>query len=344
MKRSATDPPGVVLQQPVDGGHRHRPVGQTGELVVRRRPLQRLGSAPLVGDILDVGDGHLHPVVLCDRDASAGPHVLPVATAEALFEEVRVGVLPADAIGSRPAQVVWMGELAYVAADEVVESLVEHLGERQVGVEDLAIAEADEGHPRRCRVERLLEAPPRLVEGPHSVLAFAHITKPKRQPVLVNRLLDDAVNTDLTAIGATDRELEGRGDGAAGVVLFEAAAQPGEHSVSVEVMDARHELSCEEPFLVASSHLPRHRVRRPDDPVAIDLYQRLGQLVEHLAELGLGADESIDGVLEVLPQSPRLSAGQHECGERDDTDAAGEQRAGDDGYDTCGGGSERSDR
>ena len=65
--------------------------------------------------------------------------------------------------------------------------------------------------------------------------------------------------------------------------------------------------------------------------MAIDLDQRLGQLVEYLAQLGLGADESIDGVLEVLPQSPRLGAGQHERGERDDTDAAGEQRAGDDG-------------
>ena len=44
-------------------------VRQPGQVVVRRRPLQPLGRAPLLGDVLDVGDRQRHALVLGDRDA-----------------------------------------------------------------------------------------------------------------------------------------------------------------------------------------------------------------------------------------------------------------------------------
>ena len=53
----------------------------------------------------------------------------------------------------------------------------QHLGERLVGVDDPAVVEPDERHPRGRRVERLLEAAPGLVEGPGLLLALGHVTE-----------------------------------------------------------------------------------------------------------------------------------------------------------------------
>ena len=85
--------------------------------------LQPLGGAPLLGDVLDVGDRQRHALVLGDRDPGAGPDVLAVAAQVALVEQVRVGdaELEPGAVGGGRPQVVGMGDLADAAPDEVVD-------------------------------------------------------------------------------------------------------------------------------------------------------------------------------------------------------------------------------
>ena len=53
----------------------------------------------------------------------------------------------------------------------------QHLGERAVGVEDRRVVEANEGHAGGRRVERLLEAPPGLLERPHALLALGDVAQ-----------------------------------------------------------------------------------------------------------------------------------------------------------------------
>ena len=48
------------------------------------------GGAPLLGDVLDVGDRQRHAVVLGHRDPRARPDELAVAAQVALVEQVRV--------------------------------------------------------------------------------------------------------------------------------------------------------------------------------------------------------------------------------------------------------------
>ena len=153
--------------------------GRPGEVVVRRRPLQPLGRAPLLGDVLDVGDCKCNAFVLGDGDAGARPDELAVAAQVALVEQVRVGdaQLEPGPVGRRGAQVLGVGDLADGAPDEVVDGPVEHVGERAVGVEDRRVVEADERHAGRRRVERLLEAPPRLLERAHPLLALGDVAQ-----------------------------------------------------------------------------------------------------------------------------------------------------------------------
>ena len=89
----------------------------------RGRVAQLLGGAPLLGDVLDVGDRQRHAVVLGERHARARPDELAVAAQVALVEQVRVddAELEPGALGGRGPQVVGMGELADAVPDERVE-------------------------------------------------------------------------------------------------------------------------------------------------------------------------------------------------------------------------------
>ena len=62
-------------EQLVDLGQHLGAVGQPGELVVGGCPAQLVGDAPLLGDVLDVGDRQRDAVVLGDGDARARPDV-----------------------------------------------------------------------------------------------------------------------------------------------------------------------------------------------------------------------------------------------------------------------------
>ena len=91
-----------------------------------RRPLQPLGGAALLGDVLDVGDRQRHALVLGDRDPGAGPDELAVAAQVALVEQVGVddAELEPGPVGGRRPQVVGMGDLADAAADQLVDRAV----------------------------------------------------------------------------------------------------------------------------------------------------------------------------------------------------------------------------
>ena len=80
--------------------------------------------------------------------------------------------------GGRRPQVVGVGDLADAAADELVDRDGQHVGQRAVGVEDRRVVEAHERHAGRRRVERLLEAPPGLLEGAHALLALGDVAQP----------------------------------------------------------------------------------------------------------------------------------------------------------------------
>ena len=103
-----------AVEERVDAGDQLGAVGQAGEVVVGRRPLQPLGGPPLLGDVLDVGDGERHALVLGDGDPGAGPHELAVAAQVALVEQVGVGdaELEPGAVGGGGPQVVGVGDLA----------------------------------------------------------------------------------------------------------------------------------------------------------------------------------------------------------------------------------------
>ena len=153
MKRSDTSPTSASCEDGVDAGEQLGAVGQAGQVVVGRRPLQSLGGPPLLGDVLDVGDGERHALVLGDGDPRPGPHELAVAAQVALVEQVRVGdaeLEPGPVRRGRP-QVLRVGDLADAAPDEVLDRAVEHVGERPVGVEDDRVVEAHERHARWVR-------------------------------------------------------------------------------------------------------------------------------------------------------------------------------------------------
>ena len=86
--------------------------------------------------------------------------------------------------GGRGPQVLGVGDLADAAPDEVVDRAVEHVGERAVGVEDRRVVEPHERHAGRRRVERLLEAPPRLLEGADPLLALGDVAQADDHPVV----------------------------------------------------------------------------------------------------------------------------------------------------------------
>ena len=91
MNSSATSPSSASARIASTRCDQLGAVGQAGEVVVGRRPLQPLGRAALLGDVLDVGDRQRDALVLGDGDPRAGPDELAVAAQVALVEQVGVG-------------------------------------------------------------------------------------------------------------------------------------------------------------------------------------------------------------------------------------------------------------
>ena len=147
-------------------------------------PAQLVGDAPLLGDVLDVGDRQRHAVVLGDGDTGARPDEAAVAALVALVEQVGVDdpELEPGAVYRGRLEVVRVGDLADAAPDEVVDRALQHLGERAVGVDDRGVVEPDQRHARRRRVERLLEPPPGLLQGAPRALPLGDVDGAGRSP------------------------------------------------------------------------------------------------------------------------------------------------------------------
>ena len=136
---------------------------------------EALGRAPLVGDVLDVRDRQRHAVVLGHRHAGARPHELAVAAQVALIEQIRLGdaEFESGTLRRRRPQIVGMGDLADAETEQRVDRAAEHVGQRLVGIDDPAVVQAHERHAGRRRVERLLEAPARLLQRHRTPLTVA---------------------------------------------------------------------------------------------------------------------------------------------------------------------------
>ncbi len=162
-------------EQVVEHRHQRRTVGEVGEIVVGGGVGQSLGRAPLIGDVLDVRDRQRHAVVLGHRHASARPDELAVAAEVPLIEEVRLGdaEFQSGTLRRRRPQIVWMGDLADADAEQRLDRAPEHVGQRLVGIDDPAVVQAHERHAGRRRVERLLEAPARLLQRDRTPLPIA---------------------------------------------------------------------------------------------------------------------------------------------------------------------------
>ena len=293
-------------------------VGQPGEVVVGRRPLQLLSGAALLGDVLDVGDRQRHALVLGDRDAGAGPHELAVAAQVALVHEVGVGdaELEAGPVGGCSTEVLGVGDLADAAPDELVDRAGQHLGQRAVGVEDRRVVEAHEGHPRRRRVERLLEPAAGLLERPHPLLALGDVTHP-----------DEHAAVGLA--GAVDRRLDQRGGTPAGVrqperhrlggTLGTSSGQPRDEVDPPRRLDERCEGPPGERADGSAGQLGRLGVGAAHHAAVVERHDGLGEVVEKQAQLRLGVDEAFDGAVEVAGDPPRLEP-------RDDDRRPGQRR------------------
>ena len=277
------------------GEHRHHriAVGEIGQLVVRRGVGQPFGGAPLVGDVLDVGDRQRHTVVLGDRHPRARPDELAIAAQVALVEQVRVGdaEFEAGALGGHGPQVVGMRDLADTDAHERLERPSEHVGERLVGVDDLAVVETHERHPGGRRMERLLEAAARLLERDRTLLAVGDIVQDHDQRALgdggtVQRRLGQVgtaghvdhlehrqvparagavVGATIAAVGVA-AEFPALGDRAAVVVGDEAEERPPD-----QIVDR------------SSGQHRRPGVGRLDHAVFVETHHRIGKGIEELA-------------------------------------------------------------
>ena len=323
MNSNATDADLGAVEQGVDPVEQLGAVGQPGQLVVRRRPAQLLGRAQLLGDVLDVGDRERHALVLGDRDAGARPDVLAVAAQVALVEEVRVddAELEAGPVGGGGAQVVGVGDLADAATDEVVDRPLQHLGERTVGVDDPRVVETHERHPGGRRMERLLEAPPRLLERAHVVPharsrpAGARSRSPPRPSRPARGVGGHAIASTAIVEASTraSRSVIGSGDTSSTSPWDSHTSSSTRSSASTSSASGRPTSSP----TGSPGELGHLGVDATHDALVVDGEHRLGQVVEQQAQLALGVDEALDRAVEMTGDAPRLEPAHRHGAQRE---------------------------
>ena len=196
----------------------------------------------------------------------------------------------------------------------------EHVGERAVGVEDRRVVEAHEGHAGRRRVERLLEAPPRLLERPHALLALGDVAEP-----------DDDAGVGLA--GPVDGRLDERREGAVDVRQVErdgsrravrtSGRQPPREVAAPRLVDELGERHADERRHGQPRELGRLGVGAPHDTVRIQRHHCLGEVVEQQAQLGLGVDEALDRAVQVTVDASRLQPRDDDGGRRQQGDDDG---------------------
>ena len=291
-------------EQLVDPRQQLGAIGESGQIVVGRGPAQLLGDSPLLGDVLDVGDGERHAIVLGHCDPGARPDVGAVAALVALVEQVRVDdpELEAGPMDRRRLEIVSVGDLADAAADEVVDRPLQHLGERAIGVDDRRVVEAHERHSRRRRVERLLETAPRLLEGAPPPLPFSDVEETDDRPVgRPTRLVVGRLDDGGCSVGARQPQRH--------TVDTRPPARLGEPGVEVRPIPDLDELaqwSSGERRRRTTGQLGGRAVRTPHPAGGIDRDDGLGKVVEEDAQLRLGVDQALDRVMEVARDPPRL--------------------------------------
>ena len=143
-------------------------VGQTGELVVARRPLQVLRGAALFRDVLDVRDRELAAAAVAHHaHRGVRPHDLSVGAQVALLHAVarraaRSGrrQRPRHHLGDRLwiwCSVIGMGDVHHGAADQLLARGAQHPAQGPVDVQQGEFSGRRHCHTRRCGLERDLE-------------------------------------------------------------------------------------------------------------------------------------------------------------------------------------------
>ena len=310
-----------LLQQRIDAGDQLGAVGQAGEVVVGRRPLQPFRCPALLRDVLDVRDGERDTLVLGDRHPRAGPDELTVAAQVALVEQIGVGdaQLEAGAMGGGGPQVVGVRDLADRAADEVGHRPGQHVGQRAVGVDDRRVVEPHECHAGRRRVEGLLEAAPGLLQCPHPLLPLGDVAQ-----------ADDHCSAGLAwevDVGLDDRRRRS--------LRLQQPQREGRHGVTAptsgqplgELVAVLHQLvEPETDERAAARQLGGLGVGAADDAVVVDRHDAFRQVVQEQPQLGLGVDQPVDGAVEVTGDPPRLEPRDDDRG---DGEQGGDDRRGD---------------
>ena len=198
----------------------------------------------------------------------------------------------------------------------------EHVGERPVGVEDRRVVEAHEGHAGRRRVERLLEAPPRLLEGAHALLALGDVAQTDDDAgVGLARPVDgrlDERRQRAVDVRQVERHRRGRAIGA-------PRRQPAGEVAAAGLVDELGERDADERRHRQPGELGGLGVGAAHDTVGVERDDRFGEVVEQQAQLGLGVDQALDRAVEVAVDAPRLEP-------RDD-DRARREHGSDDGGD-----------
>ena len=288
---------------------------------------QLLGRHTLLGHVLDVGDRQRHTLVLGDRHPGPRPHERAVTAQVALLQQVRVGdaQLETRPLRGRRTKVVGMRDLADADPHQRRQRSVQHVGERLVGVDDATVVEPHQRHPRRRRVERLLEPTAGLLQRHRRTSTVGHVTQQHDESASpsvrhggpVERCLDQVGNAFDVDELEHDVVADRAGDIGARVELTCVGlveVPPLRHRLTVVVTDHLQERAAHEFVDRAPGQHRCSLVRRLDHAAVVQPHDRVGQVVEQPSDLGLGAREFTDRASEAA------------------TDPSGFQDRGDDGH------------
>ena len=199
-------------------------------------------------------------------------------------------------------QIVGMRDLADTDAHERLERPSEHVGERLVRIDDLAVVETHERHPGGRRMKGLLEAAARLLERDRTLLAVGDIVQDHDQRALgdggtVQRRLGQ-VGTAGHVDHLEHRQVPARAGAVVGAIIAAvgvAAEFPAlSDRAAVVVGDEAEERPPDQIVDRSSGQHRRPGVGRLDHPVFVETHHRIGKGIEELAELGARARQLLD--------------------------------------------------
>ena len=161
------------------------------------------------------------------------------------------------------------------------------------------------------RVERLLEAPAGLLQGPDAVLALGDVAQP-----------DDHAAVGLRGGGRRSPRpaspsppaCEQAEAPSAGPAARDGRRPATTSSSSRRRLDEVGERPARRGRRRAAGELGGLGVGAAHDAVVVERHHRLGQVVEQQAQLGLGVDQPIDRAVEVAGDAPRLEPGDDDRG------------------------------